>query len=132
MHATDPAELPLVFQRYFNARDLDGLTSNYYAEGATYAPLPGVALSGEEVHTSIGRLLALGHEISVEVRHTLVAGDTALIVLDWQIEGAGMRGTATDVARRQPDGSWRCIIDNPHGGAHSVDIPDDTARALAG
>jgi ketosteroid isomerase-like protein len=132
MHANDPAELPLVFQRHFNDRDLDGLLSNYYAEDATYAPLPGVVVSGDELRTSIGRLLDLGHDIAVQVRHTLIAGDTALIVLDWQIDALGMHGTATDVARRQPNGTWRCIIDNPHGGAQSVDVPDDTARALAG
>lgn len=66
------------------------------------------------------------------VRHVLRAGDTALIVVDWELPEAGMAGTATDVARRQSDGTWRCIIDNPHGVASSVEHPRATPAALAG
>ncbi len=132
MHANDPGELPLVFRHYFNASDVDGLLSRYYADGATYAPLPGVALSQDVLRAAIGRLVDLGHPIELTVRHVLAAQDTALIVLDWEIAGAGMSGTATDVARRQANGTWRCIVDNPHGGAHSVDLPERTAAALAG
>lgn len=132
MDANHPGELPLVFKHYFDARDVDGLLSHYYADEVTYAPLPGVLLSRNELREAISRLVGLGHPIEVTVRHVLATQDTALIVLDWEISGAGMTGTATDVARRQPDGTWRCIIDNPHGGAHSVDLPDETAAALAG
>ena len=132
MQARRPAELPLVFQHHLNAGDLPGLIANYYAQEVTYAPVPGVVLSGSDVEPAIGRLIALGKAIEVTVRHVLESGDTALIVLDWIIPEAGMSGTATDVARRQPDGTWKCVIDNPHGGAQSVDIPAETAAALAG
>jgi ketosteroid isomerase-like protein len=132
MQARRPAELPLVFQHHLNAGDLPGLMANYYAPEVTYAPVPGVVLSGSDVEPAIGRLVALGKAIEVTVRHVLESGDTALIVLDWSIPEAGMSGTATDVARRQPDGTWKCVIDNPHGGARSVEIPAETAAALAG
>ena len=39
---------------------------------------------------------------------------------------------ATDVARRQPDGTWRCVIDNPHGAARTVDLRPEIAAALTG
>jgi ketosteroid isomerase-like protein len=106
--------------------------ANYYAHEVTYAPVPGVVLADSDVEPAIGRLVALGKAIEVAVRHVLESGDTALIVLDWTIPGAGMSGTATDVARRQSDGTWKCVIDNPHGGARSVDLPPETAAALAG
>ena len=67
-----------------------------------------------------------------KVRHVLESGDTALLVVDWEIPQAGMSGTATDVARRQPDGTWRCVIDNPHGGARTLDLRPEIAAALAG
>ena len=41
MQATTPDELPLVFERHFNAGDVAGLMADYYAPSATYAPLPG-------------------------------------------------------------------------------------------
>jgi len=70
--------------------------------------------------------------IEVTVRHVLEGAETALLVVDWTIPGAEMSGTATDVARRQPDGTWRCVIDNPHGGAVSVDLRPDVADVLSG
>ncbi|HEY8544474.1 MAG TPA: hypothetical protein VIL36_05490 [Acidimicrobiales bacterium] len=132
MDAHHPEELPLVFQHHFNAGDVPGLLRHYYAPDATYAPVPGVVVTGDDVGPAIGSLTGLGHPIEVTVRHVLTAGDTALLVVDYEIPGLGLRGTATDVARRRPDGTWRCIIDNPHGGAHTVDAPEDTLQALAG
>ncbi|GIJ45547.1 hypothetical protein Val02_24330 [Virgisporangium aliadipatigenens] len=41
--------------------------------------------------------------------------------MEWALRGSGPRGpvdlsgTATDVARRGPDGHWRYLIDNPFG-----------------
>jgi len=132
VQARRPEELPLVFQHHLNAGDLAGLMADYYAAEVAYAPVPGVILSGADVEASIARLVGLGMPIEVTVRHVLENGDTALIVLDWQIVAAGMTGTATDVARRQPDGTWKCVIDNPHGGAHGVDLRAEIAAALAG
>jgi ketosteroid isomerase-like protein len=121
MEARTPEDLPLVFERHFNAGDVDGLMRDYYAPSATYAPLPGQIVSGpDDVRASIGELVALGHPMSVSVRHVLRSGDVALLVVDWEIPALGLRGTATDVARCGPDGVWRCVIDNPHGGAREV------------
>jgi ketosteroid isomerase-like protein len=132
MDAHCPEDLPLVFQHYFNAGDVLGLMRHYYAPDATYAPVPGVLVHGAEVERAIGALVELGHPIDVRVRHVLSAGDTALLVIDHEIPGLRMSGTATDVVRRQEDGTWRCIIDNPHGGARTVELPEDTLHALSG
>jgi ketosteroid isomerase-like protein len=132
MQARQPAELPLVFRDHVNAGNVAGLIADYYAPDATYAPVPGVVVTGAEVEAAIGRLVALGVPIEVTVRHVLERDDTALLVVDWELPDAGLSGTATDVARRQPDGTWRCVIDNPHGGAHTVDLRPEIEAALAG
>jgi ketosteroid isomerase-like protein len=132
MQARQPAELPLVFRDHVNAGNVAGLMADYYAPDATYAPVPGVVLTGGDVETAIGRLVALGVPIEVTVRHVLERDDTALLVVDWELRDVGLSGTATDVARRQPDGTWRCVIDNPHGGAHTVDLPPEVEAVLAG
>jgi ketosteroid isomerase-like protein len=132
MQARQPAELPLVFRDHVNAGNVAGLMADYYAPDATYAPVPGVVLAGAEVEAAIGRLVALGVPIEVTVRHVLERDDTALLVVDWELPDVGLSGTATDVARRQPDGTWRCVIDNPHGGARTVDLPPEVEAALAG
>ena len=60
--------------------------------------------------------------MKAQLRHGYVAGDTALLVIDWSIHGTTadgqdihFEGTATDVARRGSDGVWRNVIDNPYG-----------------
>jgi ketosteroid isomerase-like protein len=120
MQATTPDELPLVFERHFNAGDVAGLMADYYAPTATYAPLPGQIVWGEGVEPAIASLVGLGHSMEVSVRHVMRSDDVALIVVDWEIAGLSLRGTATDVARLQDDGTWKCVIDNPHGGAREV------------
>ncbi len=132
MQAHQPAELPLVFRDHLNAGNLAGLMADYYAPDATYAPVPGVVLAARRSRRPSRASSPFGAPIEVTVRHVLEAGDTALLVVDWELPDAGMSGTATDVARRQPDGTWRCVIDNPHGGARTVELRPDIAAALAG
>jgi ketosteroid isomerase-like protein len=120
MKAMSPDDLPLVFERHFNAGDVAGLMADYYAPSATYAPLPGEVVWGEGVEPAIASLVELGHEMDVTVRHVLRSGDVALLVVDWAIPAIGFTGTATDVAQLQSDGSWKCVIDNPHGGAREI------------
>ncbi len=54
----------------------------------------------------------------------LTTGDLAMSLVKWTLNGTGpdgkpltMTGTSSDVARRQPDGTWRMVIDNPWGTA---------------
>ena len=54
----------------------------------------------------------------------IVAGDIALSLVAWTLKGTGldgkpvhMEGTGTDVLRRQADGRWLFVIDNPWGPA---------------
>jgi ketosteroid isomerase-like protein len=121
VQAHTPEKLPEIFRRCFNAGDVDGLMGSYYAPDATYAPLPGQIVSGDaDVRAAIAALVELGHPMSVTLRHALRAGDTALLIVDWEIPAIGLTGTATDVARLQDDGTWRCVVDNPHGGVREV------------
>jgi ketosteroid isomerase-like protein len=61
--------------------------------------------------------------MNVTVRRVMRSGDVALLLVDWVIPAVGFSGTATDVAQLQPDGAWRCVIDNPHGTAREVGGP---------
>ena len=49
-----------------------------------------------------------------------VAGDLALMHTPWTMtmpDGSSPAGTTAEVARRQADGSWKYVIDNPDGSA---------------
>lgn len=48
------------------------------------------------------------------------AGDLALIHTPWTMQlpdGSSPEGATAEVVRRQPDGSWKYVIDNPDGTA---------------
>jgi len=53
--------------------------------------------------------------VNLVTRFVVVADDVALLSNDWTMEGDGWSAAATtaEVARRQADGSWRYVIDNP-------------------
>jgi ketosteroid isomerase-like protein len=121
MQANRPEETTEVFVRYFNEGDIDRLIQAYYAEGAVIAAEPGRAAAGANLRTALQAYFDTKGTVRATTRHKLVAGDTALLVIDWVIEGKSpdgkaleVKGTSTDVVRRGADGVWRCVIDNPH------------------
>jgi ketosteroid isomerase-like protein len=121
----DPAEHPAVFARAFNTGDAAAV-ERVYERGGVLVAEPGTAVTGAARLAANRRFLDLGLPIEVRPRHVYVAGDVALLIVDWSIEGddghgrpVKIQGTATDVARRGPDGCWRYVIDNPFGTAGS-------------
>ncbi|MFC4905989.1 YybH family protein [Actinomadura gamaensis] len=119
--AERPEDVPTVFAERFNSGDLEAL-AQVYEDGAVFVPEPGTPLTGEEAQAANSQFVSLGLPITVRPRHVYAAGDTALLIVDWVIEGTDaegrpvrIEGTATDVARRGKDGHWRYIIDNPFG-----------------
>ena len=61
-------------------------------------------------------------KLEFNVTRVLEASDLALVIGVWSFTGTGQGGEpvkmaskSADVLRRQPDGSWRLVIDNPWG-----------------
>ncbi|GAA1075796.1 hypothetical protein GCM10009605_10530 [Nocardiopsis composta] len=117
----DPALLIDAAVELFNARDTAGLGLLYHPE-AVMVPAPGMPMTGEQRIGALAHLISLGLRMRAEVRQVYRGGDTALLLVEWSLRGDGpggepmdMSGTATDVARRGPDGRWRYAVDNPFG-----------------
>jgi ketosteroid isomerase-like protein len=61
-------------------------------------------------------------KLDLEVTRVLEVGDLALVIGVWSFDGTGQDGGPVrlearnaDVLRRQTDGTWRLVIDNPWG-----------------
>jgi ketosteroid isomerase-like protein len=92
-----------------NAGDVEGLVA-LYEPGAVLAFPPGRLASGhEEIRTAYTELLAGRPRFSSAGQQPVIRnGDLALT--STRLPGGGV---TVEVARRQPDGSWRWVIDQP-------------------
>ena len=99
-----------------NTGDIEALMTLYEPDAA-FASQPGSLAHGPAgVRDSIGAFLAMKGTLVLE------AGGLALVVGVWSFAGTGsdgnpvtLTGRNADVLRRQADGSWRFVIDNPWG-----------------
>ncbi|NRB17861.1 MAG: SgcJ/EcaC family oxidoreductase [Rhodobacteraceae bacterium] len=106
----------------FMAKNITAVMQSY-EPGAVVAFEPGKPISDPEAMAAMFTAMSgvnpvfdyAGHEV-------MVSGDTALHIAPWQMTGTGPDGTeiqqsglSVAVLRRQADGAWLMVIDNPHG-----------------
>jgi uncharacterized protein (TIGR02246 family) len=121
--ATSPQQLITQISEHLNGGDLEALLG-LYEPGAAFVPEPGVVVAGRDaIRGALERILALSPTLSGEVQQVVETDDVALVSNRWRLEGTGsdggrveMSGVSADVVRRQPDDSWRVLIDDPWGG----------------
>ena len=123
MPARTPEEVHELFSKHFAAADKEAILSLYEAD-ATFLPQPGLTVSGTQaLREALGGFLALNGELKMQPARVLQANDIALLFSRWTLKGTGPDGNAvelsghtSDVVRRQADGTWLMVIDNPYGG----------------
>ena len=115
----EAAEIHRLVEEAFNAGDADALVALYEEDAAMGAP-DGSFVRGEEaIREQWSGFIALGGRIQMTTRHAEVVDNVALLSNDWHFVGDGMEYSSrtSEVARRQPDGTWKYVIDNPYAGA---------------
>jgi uncharacterized protein (TIGR02246 family) len=124
MKADSPAEVIELLTEALNGGDIEGAISLYEPE-ATFAPEPGRTVKGRgAIRAALDLFSALKPRMHGEITNVMTAGDVALVMNRWLLEGmqpdgapVEMRGHSADVLRRAPDGAWRILIDDPWGGS---------------
>lgn len=130
MKVYKPGDMNSAFAEAFNSGSIEELLS-LYEPTAVLVPRPGRVVEGiEAIRASLLELLALKGTMRSENQYALVHGDVALLRARVHLVGTGPGGErveisnhTAEVVRRQPDGSWRYILDHPYG----ADPPDAAA-----
>ena len=120
MPARKPEEADLLVIEALNAGDVERALT-FYEPDATFVPEPGKAATGlAAISVVLNGFVALKPRLTIEVPQVVESGDVALLCSRWTLKGTGpdgspvdMVGQGAEVVRRQADGTWRFIVDNP-------------------
>ncbi|MFG1700057.1 YybH family protein [Nonomuraea sp. NPDC049309] len=107
--AARPEDLSRFVVERLNAGDVEGLVALYEPDAVLALPDGGVARGRDEIRRAYAALVADRPVFTPgEQQPTLVSGDLALTSV--RLPGGGV---TVEVARRQQDGTWLWVIDQP-------------------
>jgi uncharacterized protein (TIGR02246 family) len=120
--ARTPEDADRLFGEYVNAGDLEGLVSLYEPTAVLVRQDGTAGVGTAAIREELGGLIAMRVRITMNVRRVVRDGsDLAALYNDWRASVPGADGTTTEVSggaseivRRQADGSWRFVIDDPY------------------
>ncbi|MEX2261666.1 MAG: nuclear transport factor 2 family protein [Bryobacteraceae bacterium] len=114
MPAKSPEEICSLFQKYMAHGDLESLLTIYDDE-AVFLNQSGEVKKGKHgLREELAPLAAAKTIFDFSIQQVIQSGDIALMHTDWQVSSPQqMFVHAIEVARRQPDGTWRWLIGDP-------------------
>jgi ketosteroid isomerase-like protein len=118
MVANSPGQAVELLDRAFAQGDLDAVLS-FYEDAAVVITEPGKGARGtEELRSFFARAMQSGSWAEQLRTRVIEADGVALFLSRWTLhskDATARTFTATTVFRRQPDGGWKALIDNPFG-----------------
>lgn len=120
MPATSPEQIHALITAAFNSADLDAFIDLHEPDAVSVVPPEGrVATGHAEIRAALAPIFALRPTAQIEVVGKLEANGLALTHARVHVaatqggERVEITGRGTIVSRRQTDGSWRIVLDNP-------------------
>jgi uncharacterized protein (TIGR02246 family) len=122
MPATTPKEAHDLFVQYFNEGNLEKVIS-LYEPNATLVMMSEPVHGHEAIRKALAVFLSFKGHMELHVDRVFQADDVALLFSTWTLTGTDpddgsprvTSGQTSDVVRKQSDGSWLFVIDNPEG-----------------
>jgi uncharacterized protein (TIGR02246 family) len=122
MSARNPEDLDRIFAGALNTGNIEELMSLYEPQASLMAA-PGKVVAGSEaIREALAGFIAGKPKMTLTPRVVARTHDLALLASKWSLSMTGpdgrpaeMSGESIEVARRQPDGTWRFAIDLPFG-----------------
>jgi|SRR5215469_7089268 len=115
MSAQRPQDIHHRFVEAFNRGDVEALVSLYEA-GSVLALRRGEAIGHEAIREAYEKIVHDGANMELETRAVVESTDgLALLHARWKYhrEREVITGLSTEVVRRQPDGTWLFVLDEP-------------------
>ena len=122
MAAKEPRQVIEEFTRLFSSGDVQALVNECYEENAMFMPEPGQpTISGKAaLRGALQAFVDTKGNLKILASTAHENGDIALTHTHWRLDIPGaeaMEGQTAEVVRRQADGTWKYVIDNPWGSA---------------
>ena len=114
MRANTPEEICRLFRHYMADGDVDAVVGLYDPE-VVFLNRQGESVQGQQaLRTELAPFAAARAAFDFDIKQVIRAGDIALMHTQWQVSSPEPIAVyAIEVARRQPDGSWRWLIGDP-------------------
>ena len=122
MFVSKPEDFHPVWAEAFNSGNKEAVLA-FFEEEATMVAQPGQVVKGKALIAQVlDGFLALGAKMEVKPKVVVQNDEIAIMISDWQLKGRDpqgqpieLTGQTSDVLRRQADGRWLLVIDNPYG-----------------
>jgi uncharacterized protein (TIGR02246 family) len=117
-----PEDLLYSQVKEFNKGNISFLMT-LYEKDACFASSPGKVVKGlENLRESMQGFIDMGVKLEAKVKRIFQINNLALLITEWSINGTepdgkpiNLTGRGTVVLRRQSDGTWLMVIENPWG-----------------
>ena len=119
MAASSATDLIRMFSDYFSAGDIDGLMG-LYEKDAVFPNHHGTFKGAAQIRPVLQGYINSGAAIAFNRQVAFETSDLALVQNGWTLTTSGgekFTGVSVEVARKQPDGTWKYAIDSPDGAA---------------
>lgn len=105
-----------------NARDLESALT-LFEPGAAFVIKPGVVATGQSgIRQALEGFMAVKPTLAIEAQQIVEAGDVAQYCARWSMKGTDpsghpvqLSGRSSSILRRQSNGAWLFLVDNPWG-----------------
>ncbi|MFL1380447.1 MULTISPECIES: YybH family protein [unclassified Nocardiopsis] len=107
--ATEPNDLGRYFIERGNAGDVDGLVALYEPDAVLAFPPGSLATGHAEIRKVFEQFAAAAPVLEHGEQHAALVGDDLALTVAKQTNG----DVSVEIARRQPDGTWLWVVDQP-------------------
>jgi uncharacterized protein (TIGR02246 family) len=122
MFARKPEDVDRLFGDRVNAGDVEGMVALYEPGATLVTQDAGILVGQSAIREYLGMMPAMKPTIDMGVARVVPVGDDLAVVHhDWECALTGpdgqamtISGKATEIVRRQPDGTWRFLLDDPN------------------